>query len=68
MVSTNAVCAGLSAYNLVENTSVEYSLGSSALKEVVVVVLEAIPVGSELLQAVFVHVGKPFQESALSTS
>ena len=46
-------------YNLVENASIEHSLWSSALKQLVVVVLEAVPMGSELLQAVFVDISEP---------
>jgi len=43
-------------YNLLENTSVQHSLGPSALPLLLVVLLETVVVCSELLEAVGVDV------------
>jgi hypothetical protein len=46
----------MGAYQFVENTLAEVHLSLAALPQVVVVVLEALPVGLELIQAVGVDV------------
>lgn len=43
-------------YQLLKNTIVQFHLGPAAFPQVVVVVLQTLPVGSELLQAIGVDI------------
>jgi len=43
-------------YRVLENTLVQLPLGRSALPQLVVVIVEALPVGTELLQAGLVDI------------
>lgn len=54
--STGEIIRERVPYQLVKNAAVELLLGPAALEKVVVVVLEALPVRGELLQAVGVDV------------
>jgi hypothetical protein len=43
-------------YNLLEDTSIQYPLLSPALRQLMVVIFQAVPVGSEVVEAVISNI------------
>jgi hypothetical protein len=59
MTRVDSIVGILRAYQFLIDTFIQLPLCRTALEHVVVVVVETLPVGTELIQTVFVQIGDP---------